>query len=284
MGAVTHPQIAPTHRLARYQEGSKLAGIIYIHRISDERFTGMSVRNFRMFRELCGESSLKNVVLVTNMWGKVEPGVGEARERELSDIYLKPALDKNAQLARHYNTTQSAHDIIRRIMKNDPAPLRIQEELVDEGKNIEDTAAGEAINEEINRLIKRHEAEMSTLRDEMAQAIKDKDAETRKELQEESRKLQAQVDKMKADSVSMTAKFDEERKNMAASMARMEEDARVEREKAQAEHTRQINELKAQLQNTGFSSEERTSMLARIAELEQRGPQIVYRRRGCLIM
>ena len=59
MGAIIHPQIASTHRLVRYQEGSKLAGIIYIHCISDERFTGMSVCNFRMFRELCGESSLR---------------------------------------------------------------------------------------------------------------------------------------------------------------------------------------------------------------------------------
>ena len=54
-----------------------------------------------MFRKLCGESTLKNVVIVTNMWGKVEQDVGESREQELAGIYFKPALDKQAQLVRH---------------------------------------------------------------------------------------------------------------------------------------------------------------------------------------
>ena len=87
-----------------------------------------------MFRELCGDSTLKNVILVTNMWGDVSPGVGEARERELVQEFFKPVLDKSAQLARHHNTAKSAHDIIRCIMKNRPTALRIQRELIDERK------------------------------------------------------------------------------------------------------------------------------------------------------
>jgi DNA repair exonuclease SbcCD ATPase subunit len=255
--------------LVRYKNGSKLAGIIYIHRISDERFTGISGRNFKMFRQLCGDSTLKNVVLVTNMWGKVEQGVGEAREQELANVYFKPALDKNAQLARHHNTMQSSHDIIRRIMKNNPTPLRIQEELVDEGKDIKDTAAGEAVNEELNRLIKHHEAETKALREEMRQALKEKDEETRKELEEETRKIREQMNKMRKESEAMSSKYNEERKKMEETMKRMQEEARQERERAHAEHMKQINELKAELErNTGASAAEREAMLQRIHELE----------------
>ena len=75
--------------MARYENGSKLAGVIYIHRISDKRFTGMAGRNFKMFRELCGDSSLKNVILVTNMWGEVSEAVGETREQELTTNFFK---------------------------------------------------------------------------------------------------------------------------------------------------------------------------------------------------
>src|SRR5579872_4044981 len=84
-----------SHLIARtrYAEGSRLAGILYIHRISDDRFTGASTRNFKMFRKLCGDPSLKNVILVTNMWGKVEKGVGEAHEKELTEVFFKAALD-----------------------------------------------------------------------------------------------------------------------------------------------------------------------------------------------
>jgi len=46
-----------------------------------------------MFRELCGDSTLKNVILVTNMWGDVSGSVGEARERELAREFFKPVLE-----------------------------------------------------------------------------------------------------------------------------------------------------------------------------------------------
>ncbi|KAF9647084.1 hypothetical protein BDM02DRAFT_3065838, partial [Thelephora ganbajun] len=150
-----------------YKAGSKLAGVIYIHRISDLRFTGITGRNFRMFRELCGDSTLKNVILVTNMWGMVTKAAGEARERGLTTKFFKPVLDEGAQLVRHHNTVESAHDIIRRILKNHPITLQIQRELVDEGKGITDTSAGEVINKEINEQIRRHQAKLEAVQKEM---------------------------------------------------------------------------------------------------------------------
>ena len=273
--------------MIRYEHGTKLAGIIYIHRISDERFTGISVRNFRMFRKLCGDSTLKNVVIVTNMWGKVEEGVGKAREEELSVIYFKPALDKGAQLARHHNTTQSSHDVIRRIMKNSPTPLQIQRELVDDHKDIKDTAAGAAVNEELSMLIRRHENEMNTLREDMRQALKEKDEETRKELEEETRRIREQMDKMRVDSEALASKYSEERRRMEDTMQRMQEQARQERLRIHAEHMRQIDELKTELErNTTASAEEREEMLRRIHELECRWDSRPSQRSkgGCIVI
>jgi len=80
--------------------------------------------NFEMFRKLCGDSTLQNVVIVTNMWGQVDPEVGEAREAELvkRDILFKPILDKGAQIARNENTVTSAQKIIRLVLNNHPLP------------------------------------------------------------------------------------------------------------------------------------------------------------------
>ena len=77
-----------------------------------------------MFRKLCGDSTLQNVVIVTNMWGQVDPEVGEAREFELMnrDILFKPILDKGAQIARNENTVTSAQKIIRLVLNNHPLP------------------------------------------------------------------------------------------------------------------------------------------------------------------
>ena len=104
----------------RYEASSTLAGVIYISRLSDKRFSGIAARNFKMFRELCGDKTLRNVIFVTNMWGEIPQDVGEARELELTTNFLKPVLDKGAQLVRHHNTIQSAHDIIRFILENKP--------------------------------------------------------------------------------------------------------------------------------------------------------------------
>ncbi|KAF7424180.1 hypothetical protein PC9H_009483 [Pleurotus ostreatus] len=40
-----------------YRQGTTLSGVIYIYRISDFRMGGISTRNFKMFRKLCGEAT-----------------------------------------------------------------------------------------------------------------------------------------------------------------------------------------------------------------------------------
>ena len=269
MGSFICRLILAIKYLVRYEHGYKLTGVIYIHRISDIRFTGIAGRNFKMFRELCGDSTLKNVILVTNMWEGVSQDVGEAREEELATNFFKPALDKGAQLARNRNTAQSAHDIIRRIIRNQPAALQIQRELVDEGKSITDTAAGEAINKELNEYIRRHQAEMKALQEEMMQALLDKDEETRQELEEETRKLQAQIDKAKMDSESMASRYGEEKRRMEEMIRQAQEQARQELERAEAAHKQQINDLNRRFEaSTNASAADREAMQQRINQLQ----------------
>ena len=175
-----------------------------------------------MLHELCGDATLKNVVLVTNMWDEVPRDAGESRENELSTVFFKPVLDKGARMTRHYNTEKSAHDIVRIIMKNRPVVLQIQRELVDEHRDIVHTAAGEIINRELNELIRRHQASLNTIQEEMKQALKDKDEETRQELEEERRKLQEQMEKIKEDSEGMVSNYAEEKERMKARMKEMD--------------------------------------------------------------
>lgn len=290
---------------------------------------------------------MKNVTLMTNMWGWVEKGVGEAREKELLEVHFKPALDKGAQHARHYNTPESAHEIIRRIMKNDPTPLLIQKELIDEHKGIEKTAAGEAVNRELNKALARHEAEMEEIRQEMRRALEEKDEQAAKEMKEEADKLKKQMDKMRAEGKTMGVKYDEERKRMEMAVAakhkeeqkrvemvameikydeerkmmemvliakfeeerkkmeadiaakydkerkrmeraaqKMQEQALQERQEAHEEHTKQIKELRAELEvNANASAGVRKELLGRIRKLERRQPDPSPKRFGtCVVM
>jgi hypothetical protein len=224
-----------------------------------------------MFRELCGDTSLKNVFLVTNMWGQVPLDVGESRELELSSNFFKTALDKGAQMARHYNIEQSAHDIVRAIMKNHPVVLQIQRELVDEQKDIHDTAAGEAINRELNEQTRRHQVELKTVQEQMMQALKEKDEQTRQEMEEETRRLEEAMRKIKEESEGMASNYAEERERMDAKMKEMQQEAKKEGERVEAEYNRQMADLNRRLQEAvQMPEDERAKLEQAIQELQRK--------------
>jgi len=201
-------------KIFSYSAGVKLAGVIYVHRISDDRFGGLAVKNFRMFRELCGEKTLKNVVLMTNMWGRVTPQDGLDREQQLRDEYFQAAIAKGAQLRRHNNTPESARAILRKILENDPVTLRIQRELIDEGKDIRQTRAGAELNREINEAVEKCQEEIKEMEENMRKAMEDKDEETREELEGERRRMQEEMERRQREAEEMQSKFEEARREM----------------------------------------------------------------------
>ena len=224
-----------------------------MHRISDNRFGGITGRNFNMFRKICGESTLKNVILVTNMWKEDSQDVNEAREKELSGKFFKPVLDKGAQLVRHHNTTESAHDILRKIVKNHPAVLQIQRELVDERKDIIDTMAGESINAELKAQIRRHQAELKEHR-EMEQTLKVKDREMGQGVEDQKRELEEKVTKIREASEGMDTNYAAEEKKMADRMREIEEELKREREQADAVYDEKLAAIRKQLERTPTAS------------------------------
>ncbi|KAI3607881.1 hypothetical protein WG66_004633 [Moniliophthora roreri] len=252
-----------------YEHKQTLAGVIYIHRISDFRVGGISRRNFKMFRELCGDSTLKNVVIVTNMWGEVGKDVGEAREAELAreDKFFKPVLEKGAQLVRHDNTTETARAILLHLIENKPLPLRIQTELVDQGKSLSQTAAGAELNRELMEQIRRHEREMRELQKEMQDAIRQKDEETRRELEVETKKLQAEMNRVQNDAQKLVSDYT----NQKAELEQRMEQARLAAEAEAAEQRRQIQLLQQKLtENANASMSEREGLQRQLNEAIQR--------------
>jgi hypothetical protein len=63
-----------------YKHTIRLAGIIYLHRITDDRVGSSALRNLNMFKQLCGEDVYEHVVLVTIMWGNLTwPNLSKSR-------------------------------------------------------------------------------------------------------------------------------------------------------------------------------------------------------------
>ena len=215
-----------------------------------------------MFRELCGETTLKNVVIVTTMWEGVDRQLGERREAELmtKDAFFKPVLTKGGRMVRHGNNVASAERILRLILRNcEPLPLRIQEELVDENKDITETGAGEEINRELNAQVRKHKEEIRALREQMEQAKKDKDEETRKELEEETKRARDEIKRLENNASRLASDY----------QRRKEEIERSLREKAEldlAQYQKRINILQA---NADASQKERAELRGEIKVLQE---------------
>ena len=190
----------------RHGHGKGLTGIIYVHRISDVRFTGSAAKSFRTLLAMCGDRALCNVVIVTNMWGKVTKEVGDARKQELASSFFKHALDNGAQLLAHEDTTESAHDIIRAILDKQQVTLRIQREIVHQGKMIEETAAGKELRRELNERVRRRQEQLQELQ-EMLDRTEADDGETRQELEQELSRLRQELEMMSRESDQPTSTF-----------------------------------------------------------------------------
>ena len=225
-----------TTMVSRYEQGARLAGIIYMHRISDTRLGGTASRNFRIFRELCGESTLRNVLIVTNMWSEVDPQLGEEREQELATNpkFFKPVVDKGARMLRNLNTPESAHAILRYLINAQAHTLQIQHELVNEHRDLAQTSAGTELTRVLKEQSDRHEQQLREVRRELEEAMRAKDEEARKELEQEIGKKQDEIDQIHLDIERMAAEFAKERARLEARIAEME--------RAHAEQLRNLEE------------------------------------------
>jgi hypothetical protein len=268
----------------RYENGVKLAGVIYIHRISDVRMSGIATRNFRLFRNLCGDSTLRNVVIMTNMWSRVSLEEGESREAELAsqDIFFKPVLDKGGQLVRHDNTLASAQAILQIMLRNHPMALRIQQELVDEKRDISLTAAGKELNRELAEQAERHYAELEKVRQEMKDAIRDKDEETRKELEQEQRKLHDQINQVHSDSQRLASEYGEEKQRLEQRMQELREQATRDVERAREEYERRVGEYENRLRDSAnASAAEKAEIMRQLEDMQRQLNE--NRGGGCMI-
>ncbi len=151
------------------------------------QFTCLARENFGMFKELCGEKSLKNVVIVTNMWPEKQTEKDKCTRRverlcAEEELFGLDMADKARVRSHIEQTAGSAHAIIQTILDTHPIPLAIQEELVDQHKSIDETAAGKELDRQVISLVAQLEEKIKLQLGNADAARKRDDEQTKKEL------------------------------------------------------------------------------------------------------
>ncbi|RXW14953.1 hypothetical protein EST38_g10903, partial [Candolleomyces aberdarensis] len=152
----------------QYDEKRKFSGVVFLHPITAAP-AGTTSKNMRMFKRLCGNDQLKNVVVVTTRWDEAcysGEGLEEAEQSEVSlmesEGLLKDLKVAGARFLRagHFSKEtpqpagaqyQSPVAVVESLLGLEPVYLQIQEEMA-RGKPIQETAAGLVLEKEFENL------------------------------------------------------------------------------------------------------------------------------------
>ncbi|KDR82113.1 hypothetical protein GALMADRAFT_135478 [Galerina marginata CBS 339.88] len=101
-----------------YGDNMILGGVLYLHDISNDRFSGTARRNLEMFQHLCGNDALSKVVLGTTKWGRIPQEFSISQEKELKEVHWKTLLKKGSTVCRFTDSHDSALSLVGAIQQN----------------------------------------------------------------------------------------------------------------------------------------------------------------------
>ncbi|KAF2652457.1 hypothetical protein K491DRAFT_663659 [Lophiostoma macrostomum CBS 122681] len=161
-----------------------LGGLIYVHRITDTRMAGSSLKSLRIFEKICGENNFSNVHVITTMWDMLKTvnaqSAGDEREQRLKEKpeFFGCLMRKNATMTRFGLNQKSALQIIETIAgRKQQIVTSLQRQMVVEGVELRDTAVGKFLQKDLESSRQRYKEEIGMLRYEYEEAIDNKERE-----------------------------------------------------------------------------------------------------------
>jgi len=150
----------------------QVSGILYLHRITDDRLGGCAIKNLSLFRGLVGSRNMENVIFVTTMWGELSNKQrGDERLNELTKTnkFWGRMLELGATVDKHDGSRQDGARIINNLLQKTPCTLQIQAEM-ERGIKLNDTTAGKEVNDRIAVLQAKYERDIKNLKQEVQEA------------------------------------------------------------------------------------------------------------------
>ncbi|OQD93173.1 hypothetical protein PENSOL_c034G04279 [Penicillium solitum] len=241
-----------------YKQNIQLSGILYLHRISDNRMGGCAHRNLVMFKKLCGPEGVKNVIFLTTFWEKVESSDGDTREQTLktTEKFWGYFVEKGARVQRHWNNHDSAIAAIQNFVPLDTTEppqhvkLAIQTEMVDSHKDLDQTSAGLELQGEFQ---KEREKMLQELEERAKEIQEEKDQELReilrKDQENQAKELQRRDTEIQELKISMERMHEKKIQQLEERLADQQNQTRMHHEemaRAIQSHRKEVQQLQGQ--------------------------------------
>jgi len=141
-----------------YHRGLKLAGIIYLHRITDNKVSGSCKKIMKVIQDIVGDDAYPRVVLASTMWQDLagDPPAYEIavqHEAELKDTeYFWGAMCRGGSKVMRWDGSRDLAlamvDLLTSLQsKSGTIPLLIQREMVDSKLELSKTKAGQTMHQ-----------------------------------------------------------------------------------------------------------------------------------------
>jgi hypothetical protein len=237
-------------------QGRKLNGILYLHRIDAPRMQGSSLKNFGMFKQLCGEDFYKNIFLGTTCWDKLEDiATGERRELELKEKggFWYGLIQRGSEIVRIPWDAEEARNLVLRIASQDPSLLESQREVAKLGGQLEKLSIVRDAEADLERIRIQHLKEQKEQQERLAQAAAIREKRMKEEREREKNRQREQLRQQEAERQRLLRVEKEKREKRDREMKQYQE--RMRREALEEERRRQEERLANQirLDDSAFS-------------------------------
>ncbi|CAM1505055.1 Fc.00g106920.m01.CDS01 [Cosmosporella sp. VM-42] len=183
-----------------YQKDLKLSGIMYLHRITDHRMVGSAKKNLFMFKKLCGSG---------------------------------------ATVKQHNNSRDSAMRLLKTFVTKNRVTMSIQQEMVNDGKALDQTQAGMELDSELLRERDKFRKERAEAEEMMRQAMEARDQQSAEMLRQHKDDMQLKIDQVIKD-----------REQRKVSMMRMHEEKFAELKERYKEQQDKLRETEGRIKKT----------------------------------
>ncbi|KAF5356813.1 hypothetical protein D9756_006742 [Leucocoprinus leucothites] len=95
-----------------------IAGVLYMHNLSNNTTNTSASVNLRVFQALCGDAALPRTALITSGWDLVRHEVGQRQEEELENSRWRELREAGSHYAKFDNTHEGAWSIVNNLMKD----------------------------------------------------------------------------------------------------------------------------------------------------------------------
>ncbi|KAH9483519.1 hypothetical protein JR316_0002987 [Psilocybe cubensis] len=146
-----------------YNSKACIGGIIYLHDISNNRFSGSARQNLQVFNSMCGEAAFRKVVFGTTHWDDID--------KSIAKIHLKgrSMLSSGASVCNLELTPASAFGVIETIIQKQAAfsaehgfgqsftcpdaGMTIQKEMAVQKKSVQETKAAKSLRTTLKEIV-----------------------------------------------------------------------------------------------------------------------------------